>query len=260
MLCAAVLYAFGVATAINVMLSMRRETFDQSQTLNDLNKFLDVNKLPQPLRIRVRRYFQQVFRYRVITRTQEQQLMKRMSPELRGLCARHMGEQWMSEVPFLNSLSTPLIAELFVMLRLQTFIPRERIFGPDDVADRMYILRRGSVFVRNKLLTPNKCFGEEMILSTAARRGYIAQALQYVETYVLFRKDFLELLEGKPEVLKRVRRDVIKMSFCRCARDAVHRLAAEHQRATASVGATENHEPPPSPAKPPNSRTATPPG
>src|SRR3546814_16905555 len=77
-------------------------------------------------------------------------LMRKMSPELRGLCARHMGEQWMNDVPFLKSMSTPLIAELFVTFRLQTFIPREQIFTADDLADRMIILRRGSVFVRGR--------------------------------------------------------------------------------------------------------------
>src|SRR3546814_2417238 len=103
-----------------------------------------------------------------------------MSPELRGLCARHMHDKWFAELPFLTPLDNQLLANILLSLRLQTYIPRERIIDSDDLADCLFIIRRGSVFVSGKLFTVGKCFGEEMILNRFAKRGYRAHELQFV--------------------------------------------------------------------------------
>lgn len=226
LLIGAVLYAVAVSNVVSVIVTMARDGEDRRHVMNGVNNFLRSNQLQRSLQVLVRQYFAQLHRYHVAAREEEERsLLKKMSPELRGLCARQMNERWLADVPFLASLSNNLLAELFIALHRQTFIPREYIFNPDDFADRMYVIRRGAVFVRNKLLTVNKAFGEEMTFSKLGRRQYSAQALQFVETYMLLRSDFLDILEDHPDLLKRIRKDALKMTFSRAAVGTLRKLA-----------------------------------
>lgn len=228
LLIGSMVYALAISNVINVIVNMARESNDYIKTMHDVNMFMETHHLQRSLRILVRQFFAQAHRYSTSVRAaQEEFLLRKMSPELRGLCARQMNEKWLADVPFLASLNNTLLAELFMTLRLQVFIPREYIFTEDDTADRMYIIRRGAVFVRGKLFTQNKAFGEEMTFSKQGRRGYSAQTLQFVETYVLLRTDFLDLMNGHPELLKQIRRDALKMTFGRAAVGTLRRLARQ---------------------------------
>ena len=213
--CGASVYAYAISTAINIFINMDRDSNEYRRIMNDVKGFLEVHRLPQGLQIRVRQYFGQLYRYKSSRRMREEQLMRKMSPELRGLCARHMHEKWFNSLPFLGALTNNLLAEMFLALRLQTFIPREKIFEVGDISDALFIIRRGAVFVRGKLYAQGNCFGEEMIFSRLGKREYGAQALQFVETYVLDRNAFYDVLDGHPDIIKTVRKGAIKMTFRR---------------------------------------------
>src|SRR3546814_575996 len=129
-------YAFIVTTGVNIYINMERDVNDHKRTMNDVNDFLVAYELPIGLQVLVRQFFLQQYRFKTARQARQEQLLRRMSPELRGLCARHMHDKWFAELPFLTPLDNQLLANIFLSLRLQTYIPRERIIDSDDLADR----------------------------------------------------------------------------------------------------------------------------
>src|SRR5690554_2648650 len=111
-------YAFVITAAINIFINMERDVNEHKRTMNDVNDFLTVQQLPLGLQVRVRQYFLQLYRYKTARQLRQEQLLRRMSPELRGLCARHMHEKWFSELPFFTPLDNHMLANIFLSLRL----------------------------------------------------------------------------------------------------------------------------------------------
>lgn len=218
---------------------MEARSAQHEKTMLAVNSFLSSHRLPRTLEIRLRQYFQKLHLYEASGRFHQEFVMRKMSPELRGLCAKHTDDRWFSDLPFMAHLPNHLIADIFVAMRSQVFIPHELIFSASSLADNLYVVRHGVVSVGDKLLTEHKCFGEEAIFSTLGRRKYSARSMGFVETYVLRSTDFHDIMHDYPELLKLIRKDAVKLAF---RRRSIQILAAMATRPPVSAPSTSSRQ------------------
>ena len=170
------MYAYMVGGVCNIITGMDPPATEYLVTLDLLNQFAAESKLPQPLRERLRDYFAHVrprFRERHYN-----SLLSQMSPSLRGEVARVTTAVWVRHVPMFNcedaSERERFVVALALALELESFVPSEQLVHTHDVADRMFIVRKGLVIVGKSDL-----FGTALVASHAAsessRADFVAQ-------------------------------------------------------------------------------------
>ena len=121
-----------------------------------------------------------------------------------------MGNTGLNKVPIFLNLSPEQLLPLIGKLRRRQYQRGEVIFHQDDPADRLHIIAEGRVRIsitsedgREKdiaLLPAGECFGE-MALLDGSSRSATATAIDGVETFTLFRQDFMDFLDAYPEVV-----------------------------------------------------------
>ena len=115
----------------------------------------------------------------------------------------------LSKVPIFSHMTAQQIEPLTQKLRRRSYQRGEVVFHQDDPGDRMHIIMQGRVRIsidsddgREKdigLLQQGECFGE-MSLLDGSNRSATATAIEALDTLVLHRQDFFELMSEHPEV------------------------------------------------------------
>ena len=117
---------------------------------------------------------------------------------------------FLTTVPIFSNLTPEDLNPLAIKLRRHGYQRGEVIFHQYDPADRMHIIVAGTVRIsitsedgREKdlaLLQQGECFGE-MALLDGSSRSATATAVKPVQTFALYREDFMEFLKEHPEVV-----------------------------------------------------------
>ena len=115
----------------------------------------------------------------------------------------------LSKVPIFSHMTAQQIEPLTQKLRRRSYQRGEVVFHQDDPGDRMHIIMQGRVRIsidsddgREKdvgLLQQGECFGE-MSLLDGSNRSATATAIEALDTLVLLRQDFFELMSEHPKV------------------------------------------------------------
>jgi CRP/FNR family transcriptional regulator, cyclic AMP receptor protein len=110
----------------------------------------------------------------------------------------------------LGGLSTDERRLVAAKMNRRAFKKGDTLFFEGDLGDSLHIVQKGRVAVRTStpqgdvatltVLGPGACFGEQALLSEDARRTASVVALEAVETRLLHRRDFDELLRHQPTV------------------------------------------------------------
>jgi hypothetical protein len=110
------------------------------------------------------------------------------------------------EIPLFGGLSAEQIKRLASVCTVATFEPGATLFREGSVSDRLYVVLDGKVGIAIAsvgpsvgLVTSGECLGE-MSLLTAVPHSATATAQSVVETAVLDRRDFAELMRLRPDI------------------------------------------------------------
>ena len=106
------------------------------------------------------------------------------------------------------------------------------VFSPSDVAPTgyLFIVQRGIIMYKGKILTKGKIWGEDMVLSLDEYRSKSpARAMNYVAAYYITRTELFMLAEKYPETLKGIRKYAAKLALAREIMILARAVRAKHQ-------------------------------
>jgi len=168
--------------------------------MDSLNRMMKDRKLPKPVRRRLRTFF--LSTKKAQTAKQQEWILNRLSPVLRGEVALMSNWCWVNRVSFISALvpgarsadvtrAPHWVLDIALALGSKIFAQSE-IFGEPRV---MYILRQGLVVSRAHLLRKVYCkgsvWGEDFLLSRRfLREPEACLAMTYAEVFQLTFADF----------------------------------------------------------------------
>ena len=108
---------------------------------------------------------------------------------------------YMLKTEMFRNTSINKIIQICSLMKKEKFDPNEYIFEKGDVADKFYVIKKGSVIVWNndkriRELEKGNCFGELALLSNEPRSATL-QAKDYTTLYVLEKNDFIKNIDKK---------------------------------------------------------------
>lgn len=218
MLLGASIYAYVVGAVCGIVSGLDEATSKFHNTMDNLNRYMEEYKIPQPLRMTLREYFRHC---RGLARQKNyHHLLLEMSPTLRGQVAVFCYSAWILKVPFFNS---PLVADeereaftVEVALRIQpkAFAPNESIIRVHQLAREMYILQKGVVAKHGRIINSGQFFGEDMILKDY-NRLYAVRSLTYADVFELTKADLTAILAtgAFPGTKAAIRKAAIALAF-----------------------------------------------
>jgi len=211
MIVGASIYAYIVGSVCGIVASMDSDRTAFYHMMDGLNIFMHEKRLPADLQVRLREYF----RYRRHNRSiqDRQNLLQEMSVTLREEVAAHTHGDWMKTVPIFKGAENDFIVSTTLLLKHQTFSPREAIYRAGDLADRMFIVERGVVATKGRIYTAPKVFGDDGLLRLNGKRTALAITLSYCVTYVLEQQALIEALSAFPDEARKFRMKVTKVQI-----------------------------------------------
>ena len=198
-----------IATFCGVVANLDPAGTEFRTTMDNLNRFMSQQGIPEDMRIQLREYFHQT-RHLQIARANKV-LIENMSPMLQGKVVWKINEKWLRHVWFLKEAEDSFMVQLSLHLTAAVFAPAE--LCPSGY---MYIVHRGIALYGGTVLTSGKVWGEDMILqSIHLRSKYAARCMTYVEVYMISRDALIELAMKHPATLKYIRRSAFRLGFRR---------------------------------------------
>ena len=191
--------------------------------MDSLNRFIAREGFAKELAQRMREYFHQSKHLRAAKMQQE--LMSNLPPTLQGEVSWKTNQTWLSKIPFLRNAEQEFMLELSLMLHAV-------VFSPSDVAPRgyLFIVQRGIMMYRGKILTKGKIWGEDMVLSTDEYRSKApARAMNYVAAYYITRTELFMLADKYPETRKGIRLFAFKLALAREVVVLARAIRAKHE-------------------------------
>lgn len=200
--------------------SLNAHQLAHQQTMDDLNNIADRLNLSRDMKIRLRKFFLRSTAQHEYEAWQE--ILNRMSPQLRRDTYREVNVHWVKKVRFFDSCSTSFLIGIAEILEIKMFGEQEH-FGQ---LFHMYIMMGGAAsrVVNFTLLLPGMVWGEDHLLLSNPDlvASNIAVSLTVVEVQELAKAGFDAVLEDFPEHVQDLRQVVVKYIFMR----GLKRLAA----------------------------------
>ena len=209
MLVSSLIYAQVIGTYCGVVANLNPEATAFRETLDDLNRFMTREELPNEMRQRLREYFHQSKHLRLCE--VQRGLLSHMPPSLKGEVSWQTNQSWLKKIWFLRNAPTQFMVELAMSLNALVYAP-----GDSPKVGFMYIVHRGVAIYRAKLICKGRVFGEDMILSSPhLRSNATAKAMNYLEVYYTGRRELLYLAQRYPKTLQAIRRAAVMIALRR---------------------------------------------
>ena len=176
----AAMWAVVIGQMCGVLATLLPHDVAFKRTMDDLNWMMRDRDMPKSLRSKLRRYF---WESRSLNRLMEQRtIIERMSPMLQGVVAKQLSDQWLSKVPYLQSLDQETLVAVARKLTPMLFAPNEAI----QQQRALFVVRRGVCMHGGRVLVAGSVWGEDMIVSSESLRdSRTARCLTYLEVLVL---------------------------------------------------------------------------
>lgn len=156
-------YAYIVGSVCGLVASMGELTAQLHRKIDDINVFMEEQKLPNDLRVKIRGYFH--YTAKQYRNEHYHQLLSEMSPEMRGEVFRRVNAKWVVKLPFIHCTTEferrSFITSLSAALVQGIFPPQERIIRPGEVSRELYIIERGVVMMNRSYFTPPERISED---------------------------------------------------------------------------------------------------
>eukprot|EP00873_Tetraselmis_striata_P023243 jgi/Tetstr1/443507/TSEL_031511.t1 len=234
-------YIIGAVSGIVATRDAKKNAF--YSTMDGLNNFMELSKLPQTLRIKLREYFT----YRCNNSVDVQgynQLMQAMSPALRSDVAMFVNGSWIANVPHFKKCEPVFITQVALHMNYVVFPPAETIVEVGERLDHLYIVKRGIAVGRGRLFTTGKVFGEESLYKMG-EASFTVRSLTFTDVTYIASNAFMELLENFPESEVQFRKASIRalfheevMAYCQ----AYNNLKEEQQEMEVFQSYTQSQE------------------
>merc|ERR1712100_837144 len=201
MLVGAGIYAYVVGSITSTVSNMEASSRRYQELMDMLNSFLAMNNISDELRVQGRAYMRT--RQAQGNLTNWRDLLNEMSPDLREAIARETHPGWALESPFFATADEDFQAKAASLLTEVTFPRGEKIIEIGQPLDSLYVIKKGVVAVRGKVVGKGQIFGEDIILNKTrpdCRSTYMALAFTFTVVQSLEVKHLNDLLEEFPEV------------------------------------------------------------
>jgi hypothetical protein len=210
MLVGAGIYAYVVGSITSTVSNMEAGSKRYQELMDMLNQFLSDNDISDDLRIQSRAYMRTRQAQGNLTNWQE--LLIEMSPDLREAVAKETDPDWALDSPFLCTADEDFQAKAASKFTEVTFPRGEKIVEIGQPVDSLFVIKKGLVCARGKMVRKGGIFGEDIILNRTrpdCRSTYIAMAFTFTVVQALDVADLNELLDEFPDIKEHCRKVLI---------------------------------------------------
>lgn len=155
-------YAYILGSICGLVSNTDPATAEYRLKMDQLNAYMAEIYLPQEMRIRYRDYFQYI--RHLLRQRHFDHLLDDMSPRLREDVAVFQHGGWVKSITFFNcgndEEQQQFVTKIALNLDLVAYAPKEAIFTPGDRADKLYIVQRGLIGCRGRVLSAGRTFGK----------------------------------------------------------------------------------------------------
>jgi potassium voltage-gated channel Eag-related subfamily H protein 7 len=220
MLIGASTYAYVIGTVCGVIALMDQATSKFNQQMDELNLYMEENQMPNPMRVRLREYFN--YCKQMNRQKYYQALLTEMSPTLRGEVAMFINSSWLDKVPFFNPRdATEQETRTFtvaVSMKLvpEAFAPQELIIRMGEPTEKMYMVQRGVVAMKGRIISSGKLIGEDFVMHNA-KRDYNVRGITYTDVFSLTKHNMEHIFDRNelPTIKPKVRQFACQLAFRR---------------------------------------------
>ena len=218
MLAGASTYAYVIGNICGVIALMDQATSKYNQQMDELNLYMAENHMPQKLRVRLREYFQ--YSKQLNRQRYYQALLLEMSPSLRGEVANYINAAWLENIEFFNPPNLPeaereqFCTDISLKLQPEAYAPHEKIVRVGEPTEKFYLLQRGVMASRGRIIGTGSYVGDDFVLHKQ-RREYSVRAITYIDVFSLSKKSLEKVLNEStfPTIAPRVRLYAIQHAF-----------------------------------------------
>jgi len=225
MLFGASLYAYVVGAICRVISQMDMHANIFYGKMDDINEYMQQEKLPDDMQLRVREYFhycRQLQKHRA-----HKKLLNELSPCLLGEVTVFTYGPMLTKLRYFAGADHAVVTRIAVAVEPVAYPPAEIIYRRGDEANSLFFIKKGTVVTRRLVdaklvfLVKGDAFGEEVLMQRGVRpdgkpvpqhRIFVVSALTYIDALMLDRKHLLAIMKLFPEV-----RRAISCYAMRCA-------------------------------------------
>lgn len=204
-----IVWAYIIGNACGIVNTIDVATLQHRHTMDQLNRFMEDQGLPQSQRLRLRAYFNNC---RDIAKSEgHRQLIAKMSPTLKEEVALS-ASKWLSQLEYFKGVNTKFLVTLSNEVISHVYVPGEVI----EWSNALFSVARGVAARHGLVMLAGGYWGSDFILETHELKDTMTtRALTYVDILVLDREILFEMLEDFPEIKQRVRRSQVRMAVSR---------------------------------------------
>jgi len=231
--CTMMIVISGVSWAVvlgqvcGILSSMNTDERAFRTDMDEINIMMTFRSFPSRMRARVRAFMLSSKRAQAVKRHQD--ILRSLSPGLRGEVALLINRHWIEKVSFfkefMNAAAVPIvIVETCLAIEVELYAQSEE-FG---VPQTLYIMHRGLASHGGKLHRQGAVWGMDFVLSDPDLiQPCDAFALTYVEVAALEREKFMDVLDTYrelcPDLAQHVRRFICWLAFQRAMKAEAYR-------------------------------------
>ena len=235
MILAATYYAYLVGAISTIINTSNQASHDFQTLMDNLNRWLHEYNCDGPLRRRLRHFFN--LSQPLLKDKYYDDVLAKMSPGLRGEFCASLYRESLARVEFLQppkSISadrkTQFLGILAQKLQPRAFPAGEQLIregdGTSDANSLMYIVRRGLLGAKGRVIRSGGVIGED-IICRSSRRWYRVMCLTFVDALTLSHSDLFSTLESSSDLseqLLKVRRAANKHALITTILEIVRRV------------------------------------
>lgn len=206
-----VLWAWVLASIVNVITNSDAFATRFSQLSDDLNKLIELRNCSPNLKFRLRKFLDEA--EHVYRQQYQRESISWLSMGLQGELAMESGVgEICAAVWYLQNLREHVLIEIAQHFTAKMFCPGEHI---NDMFS-LCVLIKGSCFHKGFVIIPFKVVAEDVILSNInLRESAFPKTITFVEVMKLDREDLMGICERHPEFNHRIRRAQIRLAMWR---------------------------------------------
>lgn len=176
---------------------MNQEISDFHASIDNLNSFMTDMKCPQDLQLELRAYFKKC--KSAHKEKYNREVLEMMSPGLQKRFIFKVFSKSVEGISFIDATLLPedirfeFLSQLVLQLQAVYYPANERVIEMNEVADNMYIIKKGLVGCQGKVLHTNQSFGEDLICGM--RRDYWATTLTFSILLRLNKDDLIGVVQ-----------------------------------------------------------------
>ena len=205
-----------MSTIINLVVTKNQEKVKKRMLVNRVEEYILYRRLPDDLQRHIREYVRLV---NSNTCTDEREILRALSPELRKRCSEYSYGNFLRRVPYLSCSSIAhfsyFIEELALCMRQVYFAQDDLVAKKNDFDDECCFIELGSVKIFQhvadedklyKVLEVGHFFGETALLSNRFVIDYYVRAISWTGLVTLSHDDFVRVVSLFPVIRRCIRK------------------------------------------------------